>query len=214
LPTKNRRFASAPISLDKKSWQTQGGGFLVWEVNMVPENEMGVVVLFAQKAEVAGFELLSIGSSFPDALVQKDGKRYRVEFEYASSNFVVHKHDPRGCDLIVCWRHDFDDSILPVLALSNADWPDTSLDLPSEMERGLAYWKQRALLAEKRLNAYREKFDEAAKLENPGTFECPGCDRVFGTVQALNAHSRFCEGNPELNSNGREATQEREEQET
>jgi hypothetical protein len=26
-----------------------------------------------------------------------------VEFEFESRNFLKHKHDPNGCDVIVCW---------------------------------------------------------------------------------------------------------------
>jgi hypothetical protein len=41
----------------------------------------------------------------------------RIEFEFASSNFRDHGHDPAGCDLIVCWQHDWPDCPLEVIEL-------------------------------------------------------------------------------------------------
>ena len=38
----------------------------------------------------------------------KDGwKDVPVEFEYQSSNFPKHNHDPNQCDTIICWEHDW-----------------------------------------------------------------------------------------------------------
>jgi len=118
---------------------------------MVPENEVGVIILFAQQAKLADFEIVSAKSAFPDAIVEKNGQKYKVEFEYKASNFLAHGHDVRAVDLIVCWENDYADSILPVLALSEDNWPQTSLDLPTHLLREATYWKQRALLAEQRL---------------------------------------------------------------
>jgi hypothetical protein len=33
----------------------------------------------------------------------------RIEFEFRCSNFRAQRHDPRECDCIVCWRHDWPD---------------------------------------------------------------------------------------------------------
>jgi hypothetical protein len=41
----------------------------------------------------------------------------RIEFEFCSSNFREHGHDPAGCDLIVCWEHDWPDCPLEVIEL-------------------------------------------------------------------------------------------------
>ena len=60
---------------------------------------MGVIVLFAQSCERYGVEIVSIQSAFPDAVIRKDNVEYKVEFEYYSSNFIQHRHDPRQCDL-------------------------------------------------------------------------------------------------------------------
>jgi len=40
--------------------------------------------------------------------ISRPGKRQRekVEFELFSRNFMEHQHDPKGCDIIVCWVHN------------------------------------------------------------------------------------------------------------
>lgn len=114
-------------------------------------NEMGVLVEFARQAEEAGFRILHVQIAFPDAIVERDNIEYRAELEYRAKNFLHHGHDPRVCDLIICWENDYPDSVLPVLALSEAGWQGTDLTLPSEQERELAYWMQRARRAEAQL---------------------------------------------------------------
>ena len=96
-----------------------------------PVSEGGVVFLFGMLAKELGFAVTRIQAEFPDceALCRvEDGRwqKVRIEFEYASRNFISHMHDPGGCDLIVCWVHD---------------WPECRLDvieLRSEMKRLLA----------------------------------------------------------------------------
>jgi hypothetical protein len=94
-----------------------------------PVNEAGVAVLFGMVAEELGFVVQFVGQAFPDCdalrLVSRRGparyRRLRVEFEHRSSNFRLHRHDPRGCDLIVCWEHDWTEGCpLPVLELKSA----------------------------------------------------------------------------------------------
>ena len=64
-------------------------------------------MLFQELASQMGYEIASIQSSFPDAIVKDEqGKEYRVEFEYRSGNFVQHGHDPSRCDLVICWIKD------------------------------------------------------------------------------------------------------------
>ncbi|HUG93991.1 MAG TPA: hypothetical protein VML55_24385 [Planctomycetaceae bacterium] len=40
------------------------------------------------------------------------------KFEHRSRKFREHGHDPAGCDLVVCWRHDWPDCPVEVLELS------------------------------------------------------------------------------------------------
>jgi len=36
----------------------------------------------------------------------------------ASRGFAIHRHNPKGCDLIVCWADNWPECPLKVLALS------------------------------------------------------------------------------------------------
>lgn len=86
-----------------------------------PTNEQGVVYMFGRMAESLGFELVEIGVAFPDAVVRYQGVEYRVEFEYRASNFIMHGHDPDGCDIIICWINNVPDMPIPILELSEPD---------------------------------------------------------------------------------------------
>ena len=76
-----------------------------------PENEHGVVFLFAALAKRWSLRVESVQAGFPDCIAYqrtgKGDKRKRIEFEFCSSNFKLHGHDPKGCDWIVCWEHDW-----------------------------------------------------------------------------------------------------------
>jgi hypothetical protein len=58
---------------------------------------------------------------YPDCIgrrfVGKGWERVAIEFEYKSSNFKQHKHDPKGCDIIVCWENDWKDCPLEIIEL-------------------------------------------------------------------------------------------------
>jgi hypothetical protein len=86
-----------------------------------PVNEMGVVGLFAKISEDLGFIIEEIRAAYPDCIarrkVDRGWERVGIELEYRSSNFKLHGHDPKGCDLIVCWDHDWDTCPVPVLSL-------------------------------------------------------------------------------------------------
>lgn len=77
-----------------------------------PENELGVVCLFALMHRRLGFKgIKRIQTRFPDCIaIQRDGsgeKEVRIEFEFRSSDFRRHRHSVRGCDYVVCWKHDW-----------------------------------------------------------------------------------------------------------
>lgn len=86
-----------------------------------PVNEMGVVALFAKVCEDMSFIIEEVRAEFPDCIarrkVSRGWERLAIEFEFRSSNFRRHGHDPKGCDLIVCWEHDWEDAEVSVLAL-------------------------------------------------------------------------------------------------
>lgn len=131
---------------------------------MIPQNEMGVIVVFSQQAYEAGFEIVSIGCEFPDAIIKRGDKVYRVEFEYKSSNFIQHRHDPRDCDLIICWTNDTPDYTLPILALSNPRWKLEDIIAPDDYKVEVLYWRQRALKAERLLP--KQKSEKLSKEES------------------------------------------------
>lgn len=73
----------------------------------VPRNKQGVVFLFGAAISGIGYHMLDIRASYPDAtLISPDGLQIDMEFEYLSSNFILHKHDPMMCHLVVCWIVD------------------------------------------------------------------------------------------------------------
>ncbi len=86
-----------------------------------PMNEQGVVFLFATLAVELGFLVESLSTDFPDCEAKRrvgnGWERVRIEFEYESRNFRRHRHDPKACDLIVCWEHNWEKSPIEVLAL-------------------------------------------------------------------------------------------------
>ncbi|MBZ5504982.1 MAG: hypothetical protein LAO78_05800 [Acidobacteriia bacterium] len=77
-----------------------------------PMNELGVVLLFGMVAADMGFQVESLQGKFPDCIAKREvapgrWQHLRIEFEYESKNFFLHGHDPKGCDMIVCWRHNW-----------------------------------------------------------------------------------------------------------
>jgi len=89
-----------------------------------PVNEQGVVFLFGMVAYELGFIVEAVHAAFPDCeakrcidVAHQKWQRVRVEFEHRSRTFLDHGHDPAGCDLIVCWEHNWPDCPLEVLEL-------------------------------------------------------------------------------------------------
>ncbi len=79
-----------------------------------PINENGVIFLFGMVAKELGYYVESVQAGFPDCEAKRQvaaGKwqRVRIEFEYESRNFRDHGHLPDGCDVLVCWRHNWTD---------------------------------------------------------------------------------------------------------
>lgn len=86
-----------------------------------PVNENGVIFLFSKVAGDLGITVEGIQVKFPDAF----GKRYdndrgypvTMEFEYRSSEYKRHGHPKEGCDLVVCWEHDWKQCPIEVIEL-------------------------------------------------------------------------------------------------
>lgn len=79
-----------------------------------PVNEEGVVFLFGMVARELGYLVEVLQAGYPDCEAKRQvqpGKwqRVRIEFEYESRNFRDHGHPPNGCDIIVCWLHNWEE---------------------------------------------------------------------------------------------------------
>ena len=94
-----------------------------------PINELGVVCLFGKLADKLGFEITIIRSAFPDCIARRKisnnkWQECKIEFEYTSKNFFLHKHDPEKCDIIVCWYNDWEScpDKIEIIELKNVIW--------------------------------------------------------------------------------------------
>jgi len=92
-----------------------------------PVNEQGVVLLFGMVAKQLGFLVEAVQKGFPDCEAKRQiaperWQRVNIEFEFESRNFRDHRHPLHGCDIIVCWRHNWDEcpKHIEVLELSSA----------------------------------------------------------------------------------------------
>lgn len=88
-----------------------------------PVNENGVIFLFGKVADDLNMYIEEIKPGFPDCVarrfVGKGWEKIAIEFEYKSSSFKVHDHDKNGCDVIVCWEHDWTDCPIEVIELKS-----------------------------------------------------------------------------------------------
>jgi hypothetical protein len=91
-----------------------------------PVNEQGVVLLFGMVAKELGYIVEAVQSGFPDCEAKRQiaperWQRVHLEFEFESRNFRGHGHPLTGCDVIVCWRHNWPDcpEHLEILELSS-----------------------------------------------------------------------------------------------
>jgi hypothetical protein len=90
-----------------------------------PVNEQGVVFLFGMLAKELGYMVEAMQRGFPDCeakrrIAPERWQRVHIEFEFESRNFRDHGHPSTGCDIIVCWRHNWDEcpEHLEILELS------------------------------------------------------------------------------------------------
>jgi hypothetical protein len=99
------------------------GAPLTWgPLTFAPTHEGGVIFLFGTVAEELGLAVLRIQLSFPDCEAMREVRpgqwqRVRIEFEFESRNFLAHGHPVAGCDVIVCWSHNWEDCPLEVIEL-------------------------------------------------------------------------------------------------
>jgi len=86
-----------------------------------PINENGVIFLFGKVADDLNMYIEEIKPGYPDCIGRRyNGKGWEkvaIEFEYKSSNFKQHKHDPKDCNIIICWENDWKDCPLEIIEL-------------------------------------------------------------------------------------------------
>ncbi len=84
-----------------------------------PVNEQGVVLLFGMLAKELGYMIEAVQTGFPDCEAMRQvtperWQRVRIEFEFESRNFRDHGHPASGCDVIFCWRHNWEKCPKPI----------------------------------------------------------------------------------------------------
>jgi len=99
-----------------------GAPMMDMALGLAPTNELGVVFLFGTVAKGLGFMVIRLHPEFPDceAFREVEPGRWqwvRIEFENESRNFLAHGHRVDGCDLIVCWKHNWEGCPLEVIEL-------------------------------------------------------------------------------------------------
>jgi len=79
----------------------------------------------APPARRLGFVVHHLQPAFPDCEAMRETirghwQRLRIEFEFESRSFLKHRHKKNGCDIIVCWRHNWPEcpASIEVLELS------------------------------------------------------------------------------------------------
>jgi len=111
---------SYPRILDDRP--VYGAAMLPQAMCFAPVNEMGVVYLFGALSSKLGFIVTYVGTQYPDIEAFREvepgrWQRVRIEAEYLSRNFLQHFHDPKECDLIVCWENNCPEAPMEVIAL-------------------------------------------------------------------------------------------------
>lgn len=108
-----------------------------------PLNEQGVVFLFGKVAHDLNMYVEEIKPGFPDCIgrrfVGKGWERVRIEFEFKSSNFQTHGHNPSECDIIVCWEHDWKTCPIEVIELGSEirQLENSPIERPGALDPGV-----------------------------------------------------------------------------
>jgi hypothetical protein len=103
LPRKSPLYSDRPV---------YGSPLLLPELAHAPTSEGAVIFAFGAMARRLGFVVLRIQPGYPNGeavreMAKDQWQRVRIEFELESRNFLRHRHKKDGCDMIVCWRHNW-----------------------------------------------------------------------------------------------------------
>ena len=109
-PILSKKTRHAPL----KDRSTYGNPTHFCGLRHEPVNEQGVVLLFGMLAKELGYVIEAVQTGFPDCEAKRQiaperWQRVDIEFEFESRNFRDHGHPANGCDVIVCWRHNWEE---------------------------------------------------------------------------------------------------------
>jgi hypothetical protein len=98
-----------PLMMDRAVY---GDPLLMPGMAHAPTNEAGVLFAFGVLAGRLGFAVKRWQVAFPDCVAVREMAKgqwqdQNVEVEFESRNFLKHGHDPKKCDVIVCWVHNW-----------------------------------------------------------------------------------------------------------
>lgn len=132
-------------------------------LSCAPVNELGVVYLFGVLHDLLDLSIESIQSGFPDCIARRRvsenrWEEVRIEFEYESKNFADHKHNPNGCDMIVCWRHNWNDCPSNIEVIELCSFAD--IEKINKNGKQLSEWN--LFCRQKRLEGY--SFSDISKM--------------------------------------------------
>ena len=85
---------------------------LVQAIPAVRIDEKAVIFLFGRIFRFLNFDDVTVGHEKAGDLDawawnEREMRDTIIEFEATSRNFDIHKHDPKKCNLIVCWEHNW-----------------------------------------------------------------------------------------------------------
>ena len=121
-----------------------------------PRSEQEVVALFGLMLPRLNrrFLINEVREQFPDCQAWEingsaERKLVRIEFELRASNFATHKHNERGCDLIVCWEDDWPNCKIERLELRSeiASSKTPLVQSPSRVKYPVEVWTYEKFLA-------------------------------------------------------------------
>lgn len=135
-----------------------------------PINENGVIFLFGRVTEDLNMYIEEIKPGFPDCVarrfVGKGWERISIEFEYRSSNFRDHKHDPKECDVLVCWENDWVECPIEVIELKKEikDLENTPVERPNtRIDKGQPSLQDQVKSYPEKVQKLFELFDQKVK---------------------------------------------------
>jgi hypothetical protein len=132
------------------------------KIEFIPRNEIQTREWFCYHLDEFEYSIVESQIPFPDyTLKDGDGNILATEMEYQSVNFINHQHDPKKCDLVICWIHNAA-LPMPVFELSTRklyDAQDVS-EVDTGMERGDYVQMNRALIkaCDKEIKDFREAY--------------------------------------------------------